>query len=85
MFPIAQFVFAVGIIEREHGRGVSDFQKAFARFSAHALSRRIRCYQIGMLSLQLDQLVHQLIEFWVGNLGIIEYVIAVLVMTDLLA
>ena len=83
-FPIAQLVFAIGVVEREHGGGMPDLQEAFARFSAYALTGRVGGYQIRVLSFQLDKLVHQLIEFCVGNLRIIEYVIAVLVMTDLL-
>ena len=62
-----------------------DLEKAFARFSAYALTGRVGGYQIGMVGFQPGKLVHQLIEFCVGNLGLVEYVIAILVMTDLLA
>src|SRR6266567_5898729 len=62
-----------------------DFDEAFARFATDALRRRVCGDQLGLLGLELLELVHQAVEFRVADLRIIEHVIAVLVMPDVLA
>ena len=62
-----------------------DLDEALAGLAADALSRRIWRDQIGMFGLDLLQLIHQTVEFGVADLGIIEHVVAVLVMPNLLA
>ena len=83
--PVAQFLFVVGVVEREHRRGVRHLDEALARLAAHALRRRIGRDQLRMLGLELLQLVHQAVEFGVADLGIVEHVVAVLVVADLVA
>ncbi len=83
--PIAQLFFAVSVVERQHRRGMRDFDESLARLAADALRRRIGRDQLGMRGLELFQLVHQTIEFGVADFGIVEHVIAVLVMPNLLA
>ena len=83
--PIAQLFFAVGVVEREHGRGVWGFDESLARLAAHALRRRIGRDQFDMRGLELFQLVHQAVEFGVRDFGIVEYVVAVLVMANVFA
>ena len=53
--------------------------------AADPLRGRVGRNQLGMLRLQLDQLVHQPIEFGIADLGIVEDVVAVLVIADLVA
>src|SRR5215470_11213370 len=62
-----------------------NFDKALARLAAHTLRRRLRRDQSRMPGLKLLQFVHKTIEFRIADLGIVEHVIAVLVMTNLLA
>ncbi len=81
--PVAQFVLAVGVVEREHGRGVRRFDEAFARLAADALGGRVGRDQFRMFGFELLQLNHELVEFGVGDFGIVENVVAVFVMADL--
>ena len=60
-----------------------NLDEPLARFSAHPLRRRVGGYQLRMSGLKSFELVHQTIEFRVDNFRIIEYVVAVLVMSDL--
>ena len=83
--PVAQLLFAVGVVERQHGRGMRHFDEALARLAAHALGGRVGRDQLRMLGLERLQLVHQAIEFGVADLGIVEHVVAVLVIADLVA
>ena len=83
--PIAQLLLAVSVVQRHHGRGMRNFDEALARLAAHALGGRVGGDQLGMLGLERLQLVHQAIEFGVADLGIVEHVVAVLVVADFLA
>ena len=60
--PVAQLVFAVSVVQREHGRGVRRFEEAFAWLSAYALGGRVGCDQFGIRFLDLLQLKHELVE-----------------------
>ena len=73
--PVAQLFFAVGVVEREHGRRMLRLDESFARLAADALRWRIGRDQLGMLRLKPLQLIHQLVEFGVGEFGIVEDVI----------
>ncbi len=84
-FPVAQLVFAVSIVEREHGRGVRRFDEALARLAADALGGRVGRDQFRMLSFELLELVHELVEFGVANFRIVEHVVAIFVMADFFA
>ena len=83
--PVAQFVFAVGVIQREHGRRMLRLHETFAGFAADALGGRIGRDQLGMLGLELFQLVHELIEFSVRDFRIVEHVVAIFVVADFVA
>ena len=80
--PVAQFVLAVGVVEREHGRGVRRFDKALAGLAADALGGRIGRDQFRMFVFELLQLNHELVEFGVRDFGIVENVVAVFVVAD---
>ncbi len=58
---------------------------AFAGLAAHALSGRIGGDELGMFGFELDELVHELVEFGVGDFRIVEGVVAVFVMADFVA
>ena len=83
--PVAQLLFAVGVVEREHRRGVRHLDEALARLAAHPLGGRIGGDQLGMLGFERLEFVHQPVEFGVADLRIVEHVIAVLVIADLVA
>ena len=52
---------------------------------ADALRGRIGRDQLGMLSFELLQLVHELVELGVGDLRIVEHVVAVFVVPNFIA
>ena len=83
--PVAQFFFAVGVVERKHGDGMPGLDESFTRLAADALGGRVGSDEFGMLGLELFELVHQLVEVGVGEFGIIEDVIEIFVMTDFFA
>ena len=56
--------------------------KAFARLAADALGGRIGRDQFGMFVFELLQLNHELVEFGVGDFGIVEDVVEVFVVAD---
>ena len=82
--PVAQFVLAVGVVERQHGRRVRRFDESLARLAADALRGGVGRDQFGMFGFELLQLDHELVEFGVGDFGIVENVVAVLVVADFL-
>ena len=59
-----------------------DRDEAFGGTSADALGRRIGGDQIGVIGLELFELVEQAVVFLVGNLGIVVDVVTLFVMTD---
>ena len=81
-FPVAQFVLAVGVVERQHGRGVRRFEESFARLAADALGGRIGSDQFGMFGFELLQLDHELVELGVCDFGGVEDVVEIFVVAD---
>ncbi len=61
-----------------------NLDEALARLAAHPLGGRVGSDQLRMLRLERFQLVHQAVEFGIADLGIVEHVVAVLVMADFL-
>src|SRR5690349_5325617 len=80
--PIAQLIFVIGVIQREHRAGMLYLCKALFRLASYALGGRVRCYQLRMRSLKLLELDHEQIELWIADLRIVKHVVAVLVVTD---
>src|SRR5215470_20347416 len=62
-----------------------NFDETLARLAAYTLRRRVRRDQLRMIGLDLLELVHQPVEFGIADLGIVEHVVAVLVMANLIA
>ena len=83
--PVAQFLFAGDVVEREHGAGVRNLGKSFFGLAAYALRGRVGSDQLRVLGFELLELAHQGVEFGVGDLGGVEAVIEVFVVTDGLA
>ena len=55
-----------------------------ARLPAHPLGRRLRRHQLRMLCLDLFQGIHQLVIRSIADLGIVEHIVTVLVVTNIL-
>src|SRR5271165_5075694 len=62
-----------------------NFDESLARLAAHTLCRRIGRDQRRMLSFEVLQLPHQLVEFGVADLRLVQDVVAILVMADFFA
>ena len=67
------------VVEREHRRAVRDRREQVGRRAAHALRRRVRRDELGERVLERAELAHQLVVLGVGDLGIVEDVVAVAV------
>ena len=83
--PRAQLLLAARVGEREHRLQVRDLRQLADRLAADALGRRVGRQQVGVLGLQRAQLVEQRVVFVVADLGVVEDVVAVVVVLELLA
>src|ERR1700693_5095486 len=59
--------------------------ESLARLAAHTLCRRVGRDELRVLGFKALELVHQLVEAGVRNFRIVQYVVAILVVPDLLA
>jgi hypothetical protein len=82
---IAQRVVGKGVVEAQHRTRVAHRLKTSARDASHASRRRIRRDQFWIGGLQLFQPVHQAVVSGVGHLGIVQNVVAVVVIANLVA
>ena len=82
---IAQLFLPERVSERKHGRGVDHLRKGGHGFRAHPPGGRIRSLQIGMRGLERLELPHQAVVLGVGDLGVVESVVTVVVVIDALA
>jgi hypothetical protein len=73
------------IVERQHRPRVDDFLQLADGRRADALRRRIGCHQVGILFFERLQLAHQPVVLGVGDLRIVEHVVAIVVMLELRA
>src|SRR5712691_5263926 len=64
---------------------MARLDESLAGLAADSLRGRVGRDQFGMLGLQLLEFVDQFVEFGVADLGIVENVVAVLVVADLVA
>jgi hypothetical protein len=81
----AQFVFRIGVVETEHRLGVLDGLEGGGDAAADALRWGVGADQVGVLGLEPLELVHQRVELGVGELGIVQDVVALFVVADLAA
>src|SRR6201984_3384200 len=81
----AHLAFAVGLVQGKHRRDVSDDRKLLQRLAADPLRRRVGGNQVREFSLQLLKLDIKLVVIAVGNLGLSQHIVEVVVTADLLA
>ncbi len=79
----AEFGFVEGVIQAEHGRGVAEFDEAFAWSSADALGGGVRGDERRVGVFEGLEFAHEGVVFGIRKLGLIEDVIEVLVVADL--
>ncbi len=82
---LAKLIEGGHIVQAQHHLAMFDLDEALPRLPAHPLRGGIRRHQARVPLLQLLEVLHQLVEFGVGDLRVIEHVVAVLVVADLLA
>ena len=80
---IAQRVVGKCVVEAQHRTRVAHRLKTRARDASHARRGRIRRDQFRIRGLQLFQAVHQAVVSGVRHLGIVQNVVAVVVMANL--
>src|SRR4051812_16140622 len=82
---VAQFRIVQRVVEAQHGGAVLHLQKALARLAPHALGRRIRRSELGVLGLQFLETPHQRVVFRVRDFGLVENVVEMFVAAKLIA
>ena len=80
--PLVQPFVRRHLLERAHRCEVLRFLELLGRRRAHSLSRRVRRDELGMLELERSELVEEAVELRVGDLGVVEDVVAVAVVLD---
>ena len=73
------------VVERHHRHAVGDRSEGRRRRAAHELGGRVRRHDLGELVLEPAQLAHQRVVVRVADLGIVERVIALVVVPDLVS
>jgi len=81
----AEFGFVEGVVEAEHGGGMAELDEAFAGGAADALGGRVRGDERGVGLFEGLEFAHEDVVFGVGELGLIEDVIEVLVVAEIVA
>ncbi len=81
---VSQLLLIQRVIQAQHRGAVRDLHSAFARPAADADRGGIRRAQLRVRGFEIAKLAHQFVEFGVRDLGLIQNVIAVLVMFQLL-
>jgi len=80
--PLAQLLLGAGVGQREHGQQVAHGREALERAPAHPLRGGVRRAQRGVRGLEAAQLVQQAVVLGVGDLGVVEDVVAVVVVLE---
>ncbi len=80
---IGQLFVIKGIVQGQHGQRMLHRAKGLDGFGADPLGRGIRGDGIGMTLLQFLQFAQQAVVFGVGDLGVVEDVIAVVMVMQL--
>ena len=80
--PLLQRLPRGDLLERPHGRQVLDLPEPFRGRRTDTLRRRVGCDELGVLGLERLQLVEQRVVRAVGDLGVVEDVVAVEVVLD---
>jgi len=77
-----QLVVGVGVVEAEHPLCMRDGRETCGHASADALGRRIEGDELRMLGFEADEFGHQGVELGVGDLRLVEHVVALFVVPD---
>ena len=77
-----QVLFRVRVVEAEHRLEVHRVLEPGRHASAHALRRRLRRDQFGMSGFERAQLVHQRVVLAVGDLGLVQDPVALVVVAN---
>ncbi len=82
---LAHFLLVVRVVDAEHRREVGGAGEGIERFAADALGGAVRGDQGQVLALEALKLLHQRVEFAVGDLGLVLDVVKAVVAADRLA
>ena len=83
--PGLQLLLVARVRERQHRLEVAHLVELVERLRPHALGGRVRGQQVGVLGLEVAQLVEQRVVLGVRDLRVVEDVVAVAVVIELLA
>ena len=83
--PVAEFLFAGDVVDGKHRPRVSDLGEALFGLAADALGGRVGSHEGGVGSFEALQLADEIVVFGVGDGGLVEDVIEVLVVADFIA
>ena len=81
--PGAELLGAAGVRKREHRLRVADLLESVERAPGDALGRGVGRDELGMRRLELAQLAYQRVVCVVADLGVVQLVVAVVVVCDL--
>jgi len=79
LVEIPNLGLVIDVGKRHHRNSVLDFDEFLLDLTADPAGRRIRGDQFGMVFFQSDQFVHQFVEFLVGDAGIVEDIVFVII------
>ena len=82
---LSQLLEGIGVVEAQHRRGVTDRGEAGQEALGNPRGRRIGVGELRMFLLELLELAHRRVELLVGDLGLAQDVIEVVVPLDLLS
>ena len=80
--PGPELLLVPGVRQRQHGLAVPHLTEDRQRLAAYSLRGRVGRHQLGMLRLQLLEFPVERVVLSVGDLGLIEHVVTVLVMAN---
>ena len=80
--PREELLEREAVVQRHHGGAVLNGSKQTRGRRAHPLGRRLGCDEIGPRGFELHELTHEGVVLRVGDLGIVEDVVAVRVVVD---
>ena len=82
--PGCELLLVAGVGQRQHRLQVTDLVELVERLAPDSLGGRVRGEQLGVLRLEIAQLVQQSVVLDVRDLGVVEDVVAVAVVLELL-
>ena len=83
--PLAHVLLAVGVGQRQHGIFVGHLLELTAQVASHALRGRVRVGHFGVQGFQILQFVHQQVELLVADDGLVQHVVAIVVLVQFAA